>query len=429
MTNSPIKEDFLHFVWRTKKLPYHHYETTDGRKLEIIDFGLYNVDSGPDFFNAKIKVGDTIWAGNIEMHVFSSDWNKHLHHNDKAYENVILHVVYENDRDIRLTKAKDAIPTLELKGKIPKQYIEQYFTLMQSQSSIPCRTLIHHADIQKVNLWKYTLTTERLNSKSQYVSNVFNESGFDWEETLYIILGKYFGSKVNTVPFEMLVRSLPLSIINKNKDSLLVLDALLFGQAGMLSADYKDDYYGQLKSEYSFYRQKYQLRPIDAVAWKFSKLRPHNFPTVRIAQFSGLMFKNYFLFSYIKEAEDIAQVRDLLKSGVSEYWNDHYRFDVACTPTSGNAGSDFIDVLIINAVIPVLYYYGKYTDDDRFTDKSIFWLEKIKSEKNTIIAQWAEVGISAKSAFDTQALLQLKTEYCNKFRCLSCRIGHEIINK
>jgi len=429
MTNSPIKEEFLHFLWRTKKIQPEHLVTTDGRIIDILDFGTYNVDSGPDFFNAKINIEGTVWAGNIEMHVFSSDWKRHKHQHDKAYENVILHVVYENDTDILLSNENSSIPTIALKGKIPKSFADNYLTLMQSKALIPCQNMISSVALEKIELWKYTLAIDRLYHKSQQVSDILHSTGNDWEETLYIMLARYFGAKVNTEPFERLARSLPLRVVNKNKDKRDTLDALFFGQAGMLMANYEDEYFIRLKKEYQFQQKKYSLKPIDPVAWKFSKMRPMNFPTVRIAQFSGLMYRVTFLFSQIREFTHPAEIRQMLHSEVTQYWDDHYRFGTPSSVMKKNTSNDFVDLLLINAIAPVLYHYGRNGADEKCIDVAIKLLEHIGSEKNSVIDHWKELGISSKTAFDSQALIHLKNIYCNEFKCLSCKIGNEIMNK
>lgn len=427
MTNSPLKEEFIHFLWRTKKLPVNGYVTTDGKMLEILDFGIYNVDAGPDFFNGKIKIDGTIWAGNIEMHVFSSDWQKHKHQHDSAYDNVVLHVVYEDDKPV-LSTDNIPIPTLALKGKIPKIYLDNYLNLVQSQQKIPCQSIIHKVSEEKINLWKFTLAIERLSNKSTFVNDILTSTGQDWEETLYIMIARYFGSKVNTEPFERLARSLPLQIVQKNKDKRQTLDALYFGQAGMLMANYTDEYFETLKSEYQYQQKKYNLQPIDPVAWKFSKLRPMNFPTVRIAQFAGLMYRVSFLFSQIKEADNASEIKKILTSDISEYWKTHYRFGLVSTDKTKNTGSNFIDLLMINAIAPVLFLYGKVNDDETYIDKAISIMEYLPSEKNNIITLWNELNIKTTNAFDSQALIQLKTVYCDQQRCLSCKIGNEIMS-
>jgi hypothetical protein len=427
LTPSPFKEEFMHFLWRTKKLMLHTLQTTDGVALEILEYGTYNLDAGPDFSNAKIKIEDTIWVGNIEMHVFASDWKKHKHQLDKAYDNVILHVVYEHDAEVHI--GSSVIPTLELKGKIPKSFLENYLNLVQSQDDIPCHKMIHSVAEEKIALWKYSLAIERLQYKSEMVESIYHSKAQDWEETLYIMLARYFGARVNTEPFEQLARSLPLNIVLKNKDKRETLDALFFGQAGMLKANYEDAYFVGLRKEYEYQQKKYQLKPIDAVAWKFGKLRPMNFPTVRIAQFAGLMFRVSFLFSQIKEAENTTEIKQILMAEVSEYWNDHYRFGKESSHQSKKTSSDMIDLLLINAVSPVLFLYGKLNDEELYIDKAIEILESVSPENNIIIKQWKSVGIPSKSAFDTQALIHLKNNYCNELRCLSCKIGHEVMGK
>lgn len=429
MMLSPIKEDFLHYLWRTKKISPHHFETTDGRKVEIIDFGVYNVDSGPDFFNAKIKIGETVWAGNIEMHVFSSDWQKHNHQADKAYDNVILHVVYENDKNITLKNQHFPIPTIELKGKIPSIYLNQYLHLMQSQDEIPCSKLLRNVDMEKIQFWKYSLVVERLFQKSDKIKSLLDSTHQDWEETLYILIARYFGAKVNAEPFERLAKSLPLSIISKNKDKLHSIEALLFGQAGMLQADYKDEYFQNLKKEYNYLKHKYQLMSIDAVAWKFSKLRPVNFPTIRIAQFAYFLAHNHSFFAIIKEAQNASEIKNHIKSSASEYWDTHYKFEHESGHEKKLTGTDFVDIILVNAICPILYYYGKFHDDETYIDKAIHILEHLSPESNKITKMWKSYNLKSKTAFDSQALIQLKTHYCDTFQCLRCNIGHAILNQ
>ncbi len=428
MSPSPIKEDFIHYLWKTKKIP-KDLISTEGLSIEILDFGVHNLDSGPDFFNGKIKVNDTVWAGNIEMHVFASDWLKHGHQHDKAYENVILHVVYEDDLQSEQLNAQGTIPTVELKGSIPKSYLETYLNLVQSGSEIPCKSLISYVDKNKIDLWKYALSIERLQQKSQLVNEILQSKGMDWEETLYIMVARYFGAKVNLDPFGRLASSLPLHVILKNKDKREALDALIFGQAGMLDANYTDEYFQKLKTEYNFQQKKYGLKAIDAVTWKFSKLRPMNFPTVRLSQFAGLMYRVSFLFSQIKETEDITEIKQMLVSQPSSYWDTHYRFGQDAHYVVKTTSTEFIELLLINAVSPVLYTYGLIHDEQQYINKAIQILEEIGGETNVITKAWKSMGISTKTAFDTQALIHLKNNYCNEKRCVACKIGHEIMGK
>ena len=421
-----IKEDFLHYLWKTKKIGGDLLHCTDGRKIKLLDYGTYNTDSGPDFFNGRIELDGNIWAGNIEMHVYSSDWIKHEHHQDHAYDNVILHVVYEHDS---LDEALNNIPTLELKGRIPRIYLDHYLSLMQSQDSIPCSRMLPTVDKQKIELWKYTLVVERLLQKTAHLAEIHKATGDNWEETFYIMLARYFGAKVNTQPFELLAKSLPLSILLKNADKPQAIEALIFGQAGMLDADYQDEYYQIIKKEYTYLRQKYGLTPINAVMWKFSKMRPGNFPTIRLAQFAALLTSNDRLFSKIKEASSAKTIRELLHAKPNEYWNTHYRFGTLSTYQLKNISDEMMDLLLINAIVPVLYLYGKSIGDEIYTDKAISLLESVKAEKNSIINEWKSMHQTVKSAFDSQAFIHLKQNYCSYFRCMECRIGHEIMNR
>lgn len=424
MTPSPIKEDFLHFLWRTKKIS-PGLVTTDGKEVEIVDFGHYNGDAGPDFFNARVKIGGTLWAGNVEMHVFSSDWTRHRHHHDKAYDNVILHVIYEDDQ--KHGAGKD-IPVLELKGKIPRHYLDHYLSLMQTSAAVPCKNLISAVDKTKIALWKYSLAAERLQGKAGVVQHILDSTSQNWEETLYIMLARYFGARVNTEPFERLARKVPLSLVHKNKDKPVVLEALFFGQAGMLQAAYRDEHYTTLRNEYEYQRKKYSLTAMDPVAWKFARMRPVNFPTIRIAQFCDLMHRADFLFRSISEADGHREVRKLLACRAGSYWNDRYRFDTPSKMYEKSPGTAFTDLLIINAVCPVLFHYGTLHNDEKFHDKAIGLLEETKAEENNIIKEWKELGMDIKSAFDSQALIQLRQNYCSAHACMKCRIGHEIMN-
>lgn len=428
MSSSPIKEDFIHYLWKTKKIPTTLISTQHA-SLQILDFGTPNVDAGPDFFNGKIMVDDAIWAGNIEMHVLASDWHKHGHSSDKAYDNVILHVVYEDDLGADVLVNDRSIPTLELRGKIPKSYLDTYLTLVQSVNSIPCQALINQVDPNKIDLWKYTLSIERLQQKSSLVTEILAYTGQNWEEALYIMIARYFGSKVNTLPFEMTAKGLPLSILLKNQDKRESLDALIFGQAGMLDAHYKDDYFQSLQEEYAYQRKKYQLKPIDGSMWKFSKLRPMNFPTVRLAQFAGLIGHSQNIFSQIRDTNQIENINQIFECEPSSYWQTHYRFGVESPISYKKLSEEFIQLIMINAVSPVLYTYGQLYDEPKYIDKAINILELLDGEVNVITKGWKSLGVSTKSAFDTQSLIHLSTHYCKEHRCVSCKIGHEIMGR
>lgn len=427
MLTPVIKEDLLYFLWKTKSFDLGNLKTTDGKEIEIIKFGNQNYNSGPDFSNAKIKIDGTLWAGNVEMHVYASDWEKHSHDVDKAYDNVILHVVFEYDKEV-YTTTEHLIPCIELKNKIDKNLLKNYTRLINNNMWIPCERSIHQVDNFTFSLWMQRLVIERLESKVQYLATILDLYQNDWEETLYIALMRYMGAKVNTEPFETLAKNLPYRTLLKNKDNLQKVEALLFGQAGMLLADFEEDYFQQLKQEYLFLAQKYTLKHISPVSWKFARMRPAGFPTVRIAQVAQILYKNLHLFSKIKEIENIDVLRSLFEVTPSEYWENHYRFGKISASKSKTLSKSFIDLIIINVFAPILFLYGKHLGEDVYKDKAIGLLEELKPEKNMIVDKYKHLGIKARSAADSQALLQLKNNYCDKKRCMSCAIGNRIVN-
>lgn len=421
-----MREELLHFVWNTGNFNSLNLTTTGGDKIEIISKGLHNTNAGPDFLNAKVKIGDTIWAGHVELHINSSAWIQHNHHTDKAYDNVILHVVYENDKEVKRAD-ETTMPTLTLKELINEKVINQYEDLISNSHWIPCERLLPKVDEFIINSWLDRLTAERLEQKTEPITVLLKETKNDWQEAFYRMLARYFGLKVNAEPFEALAQSLPQIIIAKHKNNITQIEALLFGQAGLLESNFNDDYPNALKKEYDFLRHKHNLTPISAAQWKFSKLRPANFPTVRIAQLADLLYHSSGLFSKVIEAESYTELRNLFNAGVSEYWVTHYRFDTKSIKRDKHLGNAAVDLLLINTVIPFIFTYGKQKDLPELQDKALRYLEEIKPESNSIITKWADLGIKAKSAYQTQALLQLKNNYCLSKQCLNCAIGNSIL--
>ena len=421
-----MKEELLHFVWSTGNFNSLNLATTNGEKIEIIYKGLHNTNAGPDFLNAKVKIGNTLWAGQVEMHVNASAWEQHGHHADKAYDNVVLHVVYEDDKPIMRADGI-LIPTLVLKGLISPKIINGYEDLISNSHWIPCEKLLPQIDPFITSSWLDRLTAERLEQKTTPIAALLKDTKNDWQEAFYRMLARYFGLKVNAEPFEALAQSLPQIIIAKHKNNLLQIEALLFGQAGLLESTFKDDYPNQLKKEYTFLRHKHNLTPISAAQWKFLRLRPANFPTVRLAQLADLLLRSSGLFSKVIEAENYKQLRDFFNAGVSEYWVTHYRFDTESKKRDKHLGNAAIDLLLINTVIPFIFTYGKMKDLPDLQDRALAYLEEIKPEKNNIITRWEDLDIKAKSAYQTQALLQLKNNYCTPKQCLACGIGNSIL--
>jgi len=423
-----IKEDFLHYLWKLKKFDLTNLTTTEKEVVEINDFGFYNTDSGPDFFNAKIKIGSTLWVGNVEMHVNSSDWMKHGHQNDKAYNNVILHVVYNNDIKIE-TESGISIPTLVLKDRIFKFDLKNYKLLRYNKNWIPCEKLLSTvSQISKVSALEKALSN-RLINKAVKLEEIFEKKGNDWNEAFYIFLARYFGMKVNADAFEMLADSLPLKIISREKDSLFKIEALLYGQAGMLEDTFHGEYPNNMKAEYLHLKNKYNLSPIPISIWKYSKLRPLNFPTIRLSQLARVLYINEHLFGNVIQIIKLDDLKDILITKVSSYWINHYVFDKESTKSIKKLGSNALNVLIINTVIPLFFLYGTLNNDDDFKQKSISLLLEMGSESNSIINKWKNLGFNVNSAYDSQALLELKVNFCDKHRCLFCPIGHEILNK
>ena len=417
-----MREEFLYYIWENR-LTNKNLQTTEGEVVAVTATGYRNTDSGPDFLEARIRIGDKLWAGHVEIHVKSSDWNRHHHQTDKAYQNVILHVVYEND-----TKANE-IPTLELKGHFDESLFDQYERLISSKSWIPCAKSISQVPVFTRLSWLDRMAVERLEGKSETVTKLLEANRYDWEDALYRLLMRYFGLKVNNEAFEYLAGILPYKTLLKHADNLLQVEAMLFGCAGFLEKDFSEEYPMLLKREFSVMRAKFNLLVMPEERWKFMRMRPGNFPTIRLAQMAQLIHKNGCLFSKIREAKNVDEVKALFDVKASGYWDSHYRFekhnDNRRTPK--HLGETTSDVLIINAVIPLLFCFGKLHKDESVCETALHFLESTPDEDNTIIRHYAQYGITADNAMQTQALLHLYSIYCKCKRCLECRIGNVLL--
>lgn len=419
-----MKEAFLHYLWQNQLVDLSQL-ILNHEPVEIIHPGWPNNDAGPDFFNIRIKLDGTIWAGNAEIHVKSSDWQHHGHQNDPAYDNVILHLVVDHDQEINNSKGMP-VPTVRM--HYDSALWKRYEYLLNAKSWIPCQDDIHIIPPQKIRFWLYKLAVERIEQKAGEMSRFLEISTMNWEELLYVFLGRYFGAPANTLPFEILTRNLSFNLVSKNKDDLLMIEAMLFGQAGFLDGQNEDPYFIALKKEYLFARRKYGLIPADKGMWKFSKMRPAHFPSIRIGQFASLLAHREHLFSNIIEAESKEQIEQLFDIKASEYWDEHYNFGKKSKrKTTKVIGDQLINILIINVVIPLWVLYGQKHDEQSFIDRALGVLEELNPEKNNIIRKWKEIGVEASSALDSQALLQLKKKYCDYKRCLDCKIGNLII--
>jgi len=422
-----MTEEFLHFIW---KFRLYHADLTNerGEYIQVVKTGEHNMDAGPDFLNAQIRIGATLWAGNIELHIKASDWFVHKHQNDQLYDNIILHVVYINNVDIT-RKSGEAIPTVCLERKFDFTLFERYRNLMENINWIPCQNLIQEVDPVS-SLWMIEKTLiERLQRKTKYISRVFESNNHDWEETLYRMLARNFGFRINAEPFEMLAQSLPYKFLYKHRNDIFQMEALLFGQAGMLKEDFSDVYPRKLYLEYKYLKKKYDLEPNEGHLWKFLRMRPYNFPNIRIAQFAQIFYKEDRLFSKITEATCLDEIISLFNPECSEYWISHFIFDKPSENYKKTLGRKSLDLILINTVVPIMFFYDIRRDKTELKERAIDFLHEIPYEKNKITRKWKELGIEINSAFESQALLELKEQYCDKRKCLQCRIGMSILNK
>jgi len=421
-----MKESILHYIWQQKLFTQQGLQTTDGEMVEVVDVGKINTDAGPDFFNAKVKIGNTIWAGNIEIHTLASDWKKHNHQSDKSYDTVILHVVKKADVDV-FRPDGEKIPVLEL--QYPTEIEQNYEALISEKKWIPCADKIADVPAIFIQSWKNALLAERLLLKTSHIQNLLTDNNQHWEEAFYIRLARSFGFGTNSQAFEMLAKALPISILGKHKNDLFQIEALLFGQAGLLETENKDNYFQKLKKEFDFLKLKYDLKPISGSQWKLLRLRPDNFPHVRIAQFAAVIHSSTKLFSKIIELPEVDYLISLFRCEPSEYWKSHYLFGEKSTEKSKKLGKSSIYSLLINTVIPFVFYYADRKGNEELKEKATALLEKIPAERNSIVSGWQNLGMEINSAYDSQAFLQLKKVYCDNKNCLRCRIGHKVLTK
>jgi hypothetical protein len=424
-----MKEEFLHYLWKYGLYYADNLKDNEGNVIEVIKPGEYNHDAGPDFFNARIRINETEWAGNVEIHIKASHFETHGHNRDHAYDNVILHIVAEIDKRVRDARGQEV---LTIKIQFDKSLLEKYTELVNNPYIIACQDEINKLDRFYIRHWLHSLVVERLSDKSEMIKRVISDTGNDWEETFYRILSRYFGFRVNTEPFEMLASALPFKIIRKHIDNRFQIEALLFGTSGMLEeglfkSALNDEYYKDLIKEFKILSVKYSLQPIHGWLWKFSRLRPVNFPTIRISQLSAMLYVTGGLFSKIIEVKNIKDLRKVFEVSASEYWNNHFVFGKKSRSMIKNTGSLATDILLINSVIPIIFIYGQNRDSCEVCERALSFLEDIHAEKNSITDEWGKAGIKADSAFDSQALIQLRNEYCRKRRCLDCRIGTKLI--
>lgn len=416
-----MNERLLQYIWQLQYFNTRNLHTTLGESLQIIHAGTYNSNQGPDFLNGKIKIGDTTWAGHIEMHINASDWHSHNHSNDKNYGNVILHVVWKNDLADILP-----FPTLELQQHVSSLLLNRYEELIQSAQFIPCQQHIRQVSALSFTSWKERLLIERLQQRATGIQAMLQGNKQHWEETFWWLLARNFGAKINSDSFEKIAQSIPLSILAKHKNQVQQLEALLMGQAAMLDKIFEDDYPNMLRREYQFLQKKYGLKKAHAPLY-FLRMRPANFPTIRLAQLAMLVHESHHLFSIVKEEDDLHKVKSHFELAANDYWHYHYVFDEETAFKRKVLGEQMIQNIFVNTIVPILYAYGSINDSERYKTKAILWMENLAAEKNSITKGFEQLGVHNHTAFDSQALIQLKNVYCNYKLCLQCMVGNQVL--
>lgn len=419
-------EQLLHYVWKHKIFPLKELKTTTGQQVEVIDTGLANTDAGPDFFNAKLKLDGVLWIGNIEIHERSSDWFKHGHHADAGYNSVILHIASEIDTEISRSNG-ERIPQIQL--ICPEAVRTNYKELLETDSYPPCYRIIPSLPPFTAHSWMTALQMERFEQKATLLNERLKRCQGNWEDAFFITLARNFGFGLNGDAFETWAHRLPFRAVDKHRNDLFQIEAIFFGQAGILEDSDGDGYYLRLKKEYTYLQHKFGLIPMDASLWRFLRLRPANFPHIRIAQLVCLYHRAYGLLSRIMETETLQGVRDILKGGTSEYWLTHYTFGGSSPSRPKTLSNTSLDLLIINTVVTFLYAYGLHKGNRVLCARAGSFLEELKAENNYITRMWEQCGMKASNAADSQALIQLKKEYCDKKKCLYCRIGYEYLKR
>lgn len=421
-------EKLMQYVWKHRLWRSEDMVTNTGKKVRVVDPGLLNADAGPDFFNAKIEIDGHMWVGNVEMHYRATDWKRHRHDSDKAYDSVILHVVAKDDAPVRRTNG-ELIPQLVL--EVSPQFNADYASLVGATIEVPCAEKIKQVPHLTIVEWVEGLAFERLHGKVERIHQLLDSFNGSWEDVCYVTLARNFGFGINNDAFERLARRTPLRLLGKHSDSVLQIEALLFGQAGMLDAQKPgmDSYYNQLCTEYAFLSNKFQLTPMEKESWKLFRIRPQNFPYRRIAMLAQFIEGGFRMMNRILEAEGEKEMRSLFEVELSGYWTKHYTFGKPNERATATLSRSSIDIILINTVAPLLYAYGELTGNYEMTDKAIKLLEDLRAESNSIVSHFVAYGIDCPDALTSQALVQLKREYCDARKCIYCKIGHHLLSK
>jgi hypothetical protein len=422
-----MKEEFLHYVWQYKKFDFSNLTTVAGESLTVYKFGNYLQQTGPDFFNAQIRIGNQKWAGNIEIHIKSSDWYLHHHEKDSNYDNVILHVVWQHDAPV-FRKDNSEIPVLELKTYVSKVILDQYKILSHPKSWIYCENQIAAVDSFVIRNWQERLFFERLERKEVFIKQLLQQTQNDWEAVLFCMLAKNFGLNTNGEAFLKIAKSIPFSIIRKERDQVENLESLFFGRANVLPSECQDRYTKDLEKRFDYNLQKYQLQKVIIEPVQFFKHRPDNFPTIRLAQLAMLYHKEQNLFSKVIVVQTLKNLYQLFTITITEYWQTHYQFDKVSPKKKKQFSKSFIDLLVINTIIPIQFAYAK-SQGKEVSETLLNILKEVAAEKNVIMDKFSDFGIKAENAFETQSLLELKNEYCNHGKCLQCAVGIQLLKE
>ena len=428
-------EQLLHYCWKHRLLPLGVLHTTDGREVEVIDPGLYNRrNAGPDFFNAKIRIDGTLWVGNVELHEKATDWYAHGHDHDSAYDNVVLHVCRRADRAV-VTSGGQTVPQLEI--EVPQHVSDNYEQLLREDQYPPCYRIIPDLSPLTIHAWLSALQTERLEQKTTAIEARVARCDGSWEAGYFATLARNYGFGVNGDAFETWAQAVPLQCVAHHRDDLFQVEALFMGQAGLLEPELipqhhreeslREGYFTRLRNEYLYLQHKFSLQPMDATVWRFLRLRPQNFPHIRIAQLARLYHEQRAGLSQLLECETVDALRQLLQTQVTPYWETHYVFGAVSGRSEKHLAKGSIDLLIINTAIPVLFAYGRNHSKENLCDRAFDLLEQLRAENNHITRMWQQCGLEVKTAGDSQALVQLKRMYCDRRDCLRCRIGFEYL--
>lgn len=429
-------EKLLHYVWKHKLFPIKTLTTTDGRSVEVIDTGLHNHDAGPDFFNAKIRIDGAEWVGNVELHIKAGQWYQHRHDKDSAYDNVILHVVSESDQDV-FNSQEQRLNQMVL--TIPQHIKDNYSMLLREDHYPRCHRLIPEIDKLTIHSWMSALVTERMERKASDIYHRLQQNNGSWEDACFQTLARNYGFGINSDTFEAWAKSFSVQSAGHHRDDIFQVEAMFLGQAGLLNPlaiqeRHRDNaehdlYFNRLRSEYKFLAHKFGLTPINYTQWKYLRLRPQNFPQIRLSQMANLFHHRQGGMSELLECTTVAQLTKALDTQATEYWNTHYVFGEQHEPSTKRMSTSSRHLIILNTVIPLLFAYGKYKRKEIYVNRAIDLLEQLKAESNNIVRLWEECGLQVSNAADSQALIQLKKEYCDKKECLKCRIGYRYLKR